>query len=259
MVDTTTPQTASLRRLVPQRRPDAFQILLAHHPHAFDPAAAVGIPLTLAGHTHGGQLMLNERLGAGPAIYRYWSGLYRKPDGNALVVSNAGRAALMAILAWIVLSDAVQLWHLYILAGALGLLDAFHYPASLSVVPSLVEKRKLEAANARSAREIIPSDLWEQVNTFYRKVEDASQDHLVAAEPHGFLEMVIKESNEFIGRTLTTMRSLGADAIRVSVLWRVVAQDADLTNAEIDKLDSEAKKKRARKQRMRVKPSDPRT
>ena len=72
----------------------------------------------------------------------------RFPPAAVLVVSNAGRAALMAVLAWIVLSDAVQLWHLYVLAGALGLLDAFHYPASLSVVPSLVEKRKLEAANA---------------------------------------------------------------------------------------------------------------
>ena len=72
----------------------------------------------------------------------------RFPPATVLVVSNAGRAALMAVLAWIVLSDAVQLWHLYVLAGALGLLDAFHYPASLSVIPSLVEKRKLEAANA---------------------------------------------------------------------------------------------------------------
>jgi MFS family permease len=72
----------------------------------------------------------------------------RFPPAAVLVVSNAGRVALMAVLAWIVLSDAVQLWHLYVLAGALGLLDAFHYPASLSVVPSLVEKRKLEAANA---------------------------------------------------------------------------------------------------------------
>jgi predicted MPP superfamily phosphohydrolase len=78
---------SSLARLAPQRRDDAFQILLAHHPHAFDPAAAVGIPLTLAGHTHGGQLMLNERLGAGPAMFRYWSGVYRKAD-TALVVSN---------------------------------------------------------------------------------------------------------------------------------------------------------------------------
>ena len=77
----------AMSRLLPQRHPDAFQILLAHHPHAFDPAAAAGIPLVLSGHTHGGQLMLNERLGAGPAMFRYWSGLYRKP-GSALFVSN---------------------------------------------------------------------------------------------------------------------------------------------------------------------------
>jgi predicted MPP superfamily phosphohydrolase len=31
-------------------------VLLAHHPDAFDEAAAAAIPLTLAGHTHGGQL-----------------------------------------------------------------------------------------------------------------------------------------------------------------------------------------------------------
>ncbi len=65
----------------------AFPILLAHHPHAFDDAAAAGIPLTLAGHTHGGQLMATEDLGPGPAMYRYWSGLYRKGE-SALVVSN---------------------------------------------------------------------------------------------------------------------------------------------------------------------------
>ena len=77
----------SLSRLNPHRRPDAFQVLLAHHPHAFDAAAAVGIPLTFAGHTHGGQLMLNERLGAGPMMFRYWTGVYRRDD-SALVVSN---------------------------------------------------------------------------------------------------------------------------------------------------------------------------
>jgi predicted MPP superfamily phosphohydrolase len=77
----------AMSRLVPQLRGDAVPILLAHHPHAFDTAAAVGVPLVLSGHTHGGQLMLNERLGAGPAMFRYWSGLYRKPD-SALYVSN---------------------------------------------------------------------------------------------------------------------------------------------------------------------------
>jgi hypothetical protein len=77
-------QFAELRA---QRDANAFQILLAHHPHAFDVAAAAGVPLTLAGHTHGGQLNLTERIGMGPLLFRYWSGLYRRGDA-ALVVSN---------------------------------------------------------------------------------------------------------------------------------------------------------------------------
>ncbi|MEQ1854674.1 MAG: hypothetical protein ABMA01_24160, partial [Chthoniobacteraceae bacterium] len=56
-----------------------------HHPHAWDFTGE--IPLTLSGHTHGGQLMLGPRIGAGPILYRYWSGLYTRPTG-ALVVSN---------------------------------------------------------------------------------------------------------------------------------------------------------------------------
>lgn len=68
------------------RRGSAFPILLAHHPHAFDPAAAAGIPLTLSGHTHGGQIMITKNFGAG-RVYRYWSGLYTKGTSK-LVVSN---------------------------------------------------------------------------------------------------------------------------------------------------------------------------
>lgn len=79
---------AAVARIAEQVRPGAFPILLAHHPHAFDPAAQAGIPLTLSGHTHGGQLMLNERVGFGPAMFRYWTGLYRKESGASLVVSN---------------------------------------------------------------------------------------------------------------------------------------------------------------------------
>ena len=80
----------SMGTLLPELSPDvrdAFPILLAHHPHAFDPAAAAGIPLTLSGHTHGGQLMFTPHVGFGPWMYRYWTGLYRKSD-SALVVSN---------------------------------------------------------------------------------------------------------------------------------------------------------------------------
>lgn len=75
----------SMQELLVQRRPDAFPILVAHHPHAFD--YAENIPLTLAGHTHGGQLMVTKRIGFGPAMFRYWSGLYEKSN-RALVVSN---------------------------------------------------------------------------------------------------------------------------------------------------------------------------
>ena len=78
---------AAVNRLLNQRQPESFPILLAHHPHAFDAAAAASVPLTLAGHTHGGQLMLNDQYGFGPALFRYWSGLYSK-GASKLVVSN---------------------------------------------------------------------------------------------------------------------------------------------------------------------------
>ena len=74
-------------RLLPLRQSDTFTILLAHHPHAFDRAAEAGIPLTLAGHTHGGQLMLSNDVGAGSLLFKYCSGPYRQGP-SALVVSN---------------------------------------------------------------------------------------------------------------------------------------------------------------------------
>ena len=78
---------SQLRSLMPQRQPDAFPILLAHHPHVFDAAAKVDLPLTLAGHTHGGYWMLNQQTGVGSAAFRYWSGLYTRGRSN-LIVSN---------------------------------------------------------------------------------------------------------------------------------------------------------------------------
>lgn len=69
-----------------EKRGGGFPILLAHHPHAFDAAAAANIPLTLSGHTHGGQIMFTSKFGAG-CVYKYWSGLYSRGDSR-LVVSN---------------------------------------------------------------------------------------------------------------------------------------------------------------------------
>ncbi len=78
---------ASIKKMSALRDPKAFPILMAHHPHTFDAAAAAGFPLTLSGHTHGGLFNLTPRIGFGPVFYRYWSGLYQN-DASQLVVSN---------------------------------------------------------------------------------------------------------------------------------------------------------------------------
>jgi predicted MPP superfamily phosphohydrolase len=77
-------QTTALMRLVD---PGVFSIFLSHHPHAWDQSIT---PLTLSGHTHGGQLMLNERLGVGPIMFRYWSGLYQRGDQTLVVCNGTG-------------------------------------------------------------------------------------------------------------------------------------------------------------------------
>ena len=69
----------------------SLKILLAHHPHAFDPASELGIPITLAGHTHGGQIAIRlgeefELFNAGDYLFRYVDGIYRKEQGNSLYV-----------------------------------------------------------------------------------------------------------------------------------------------------------------------------
>jgi uncharacterized protein len=79
-----------VRQLMQQRQPEAFPILLAHHPHAFDAAVEADLPLTLSGHTHGGQLMLDSRHGCGPAMFRYWSGLYTRGRAQMIVSNGVG-------------------------------------------------------------------------------------------------------------------------------------------------------------------------
>jgi len=69
---------------------DAFAICLAHHPHCFDYAVEAGIPLTLVGHTHGGQLALTQNIGFGPLMYKYWNGLYRQQNAVCNVSVGTG-------------------------------------------------------------------------------------------------------------------------------------------------------------------------
>jgi hypothetical protein len=72
-------------------RPDTVSILLSHNPNAFDRAAALGIDLTLAGHTHGGQVNLefiHPSLTPGRLITDYVRGWFEK--GQAQLYVNRG-------------------------------------------------------------------------------------------------------------------------------------------------------------------------
>lgn len=67
--------------------PQTPHLLLAHNPKAFRAAAVRGIPLTLAGHTHGGQVALKQRPRANMALTsRLSAGVYHS-RGHALFVS----------------------------------------------------------------------------------------------------------------------------------------------------------------------------
>jgi len=64
-------------------------LLLSHRPEIFPQAAARGIPLTLAGHYHGGQIKV---CGISPAQFRtrYPEGLYRIDDSRLYVSCGIG-------------------------------------------------------------------------------------------------------------------------------------------------------------------------
>ena len=63
-------------------RQDMPNILMSHNPNAFNRAAELGVELTLAGHTHGGQIqveILDHRLSPARFITDYVAGLYQRP------------------------------------------------------------------------------------------------------------------------------------------------------------------------------------
>ena len=66
-------------------------LLLSHNPRAFKPAAALNIPLTLSGHTHGGQMALRNKKGANLAVgHRYSAGTYERGDSRLFVTVGVG-------------------------------------------------------------------------------------------------------------------------------------------------------------------------
>ena len=68
---------------------NAFVILLAHHPEFFDEAIERNVPLTLAGHTHGGQIILFGMLWV-PIGTPYVKGRYTEKNSVCYVNNGSG-------------------------------------------------------------------------------------------------------------------------------------------------------------------------
>jgi predicted MPP superfamily phosphohydrolase len=81
--------------------PDAFNVLLSHNPDVFPVAAKQGFQLTIAGHTHGGQVrveILRQDLNIARFFTPYVDGLYRRDNAAAFVSRGIGTIGIPARL-----------------------------------------------------------------------------------------------------------------------------------------------------------------
>src|SRR5512133_2559524 len=67
---------------------------------------------------------------------------------TVMLASDILRLILVTLMAVLVLTGTIQLWMLYGFSLTFGLLSGFFLPASISVVPSVVESSELQAGNA---------------------------------------------------------------------------------------------------------------
>ena len=128
----------TLANVEPLIRRDMPNILLSHNPNSFNRAAELGIELSLAGHTHGGQIqveILDHRLSPARFITDYIAGLYQRPlfapASNERAASNASvtRAFSPSLFA----SPSSPMAHIYVNRG-LGTVGA---PIRLGVPPEI--------------------------------------------------------------------------------------------------------------------------
>ena len=65
-----------------------------------------------------------------------------------MLVSNGLRMLLVVYLAYMISQDTADITSVFLMAFAFGVADAFFYPASTSILPSLVSRDELQAGNA---------------------------------------------------------------------------------------------------------------
>jgi len=82
-----------LSAIEPVVRQDTVNILMSHNPNTFDRAAALGIDLSLAGHTHGGQVtmeFISPDISPSRFVTPYVVGWFEKPGGKLYVNRGIG-------------------------------------------------------------------------------------------------------------------------------------------------------------------------
>jgi len=128
----------TLAGVEPLVRRDMPNILLSHNPNTFNRAAELGIELSLAGHTHGGQIqveILDHRLSPARFITDYIAGLYQRPlfapapTDRAASNASATRSFSPSLFA----STSGPMAHIYVNRG-LGTVGA---PVRLGVPPEI--------------------------------------------------------------------------------------------------------------------------
>jgi predicted MPP superfamily phosphohydrolase len=115
------PMLAGIETLV---RRDMPNVLLSHNPNSFYRAAELGIELSLAGHTHGGQVqveIVDRSWSPARFITQFIAGLYKLPASSSSPASNTSNA------------NGVGSHHLYVNRG----LGTIGIPARLGVDPEI--------------------------------------------------------------------------------------------------------------------------
>ena len=95
-VDDLTEGEPDLKAALDGRREGETSVLLSHHPDFFFEAAAAGVDLQLAGHTHGGQIRIAGRAPIHHSRLGYEQGWFRE-DGSSLYVSRGVGVTLLPI------------------------------------------------------------------------------------------------------------------------------------------------------------------
>ena len=122
----------TLANTEPLVRRDMPNILLSHNPNSFNRAAELGIELSLAGHTHGGQIqveILDHRLSPARFMTDYVAGLYQRPLFAASINERASGDSYQSP----VTMHSSSMAHIYVNRG-LGTVGA---PVRLGVPPEI--------------------------------------------------------------------------------------------------------------------------